>query len=71
MIVNTHGQTPPCTYTVQYGDTLYTIAQAFYGKNNGDQYQQIEAANGISDPRTLKVGQQLQIPVLSSVTAGC
>jgi len=69
MTVNTHGQTPPCTYTVQKGDTLFEIAQAFYGANDGSQWPQIAAANGNISPEALKVGQQLQIPVLSPATA--
>ncbi len=51
--INTGGQ----TYTVQRGDTLYTIAQRF-----GVTMNSIIAANEIGDPDRLAVGQELVIP---------
>ena len=56
----------PSLYTVQAGDTLGAIAQA-YGVSVGD----LMAANGITDPNVLYVGQVLIIPVggLSAPTA--
>jgi murein DD-endopeptidase MepM/ murein hydrolase activator NlpD len=45
------------TYTVQPGDTLYRIAL-----RNGLGVGRLMAANGISDPRDLRVGQSLVIP---------
>ena len=48
------------TYTVQSGDTLFKIAEQFYG--DGNQWQKIAQANGNLAPESLKVGQKLQIP---------
>lgn len=45
------------TYTVVRGDTLYAIARR-YGVSVG----RLMNANGISDPRDLRVGRQLIIP---------
>ena len=45
------------TYTVESGDTLYGIAGRF-----GTSVNAIAAANGISDPNYIYVGQQLTIP---------
>lgn len=48
----------PANYTVQAGDTVYSIACQF-----GDVYPQaIEDHNGLSGAYTLKVGQTLKIP---------
>ncbi len=47
----------PRTYTVARGDTLYRIAR-HYGVSVG----RLMAANSISDPRDLSVGQRLVIP---------
>jgi LysM repeat protein len=48
----------PTTYTVQAGDTIYTVACAF-----GDvDPSGIIAANGLSSPYSLSAGQTLQIP---------
>jgi LysM domain len=57
--VPTVAATPPPqqTYTVQQGDTLGLIAQRF-----GRTVQAIQAANGISDPNEIFVGQVLVIP---------
>lgn len=46
------------SYTVQKGDTLALIA-----KKTGAKQQDIVAANKISDPSLIKVGQTLIIPV--------
>ncbi|MFB7722203.1 LysM peptidoglycan-binding domain-containing protein [Nocardia sp. NPDC058058] len=53
---------PPAaqTYTVESGDTLWAIAERFYG--DGNRYQQIADANGIPNPDAINVGQVLTIP---------
>ncbi len=52
------------TYKVQKGDSLWTIAQKFYG--NGTRYKEIASANSIADPNKIQVGQILKIPNSSS-----
>lgn len=47
----------PTSYTVARGDTLSTIAG-----RNGTTWQILAELNGISDPRSLRVGQVLQLP---------
>jgi nucleoid-associated protein YgaU len=42
------------------GDTLWAIAERFYG--DGSQYPKIASANGIANPDLIMVGQQLTIP---------
>ncbi len=54
------GGTPPAptrTYTVKAGDTLYAIAVKY-----GTTVQAIAAANNISNPNLISVGQVLKIP---------
>ncbi|MGC0363129.1 nucleoid-associated protein YgaU [Rhodococcus sp. 27YEA15] len=48
------------TYTVAGGDTLWAIAERFYG--DGNQYQRIADANGIANPDLINAGQVLTIP---------
>jgi LysM repeat protein len=48
---------PVQAYTVKPGDTLWAIAQ-----RNGVSVQALVRANGISDPSTIYVGEQLTIP---------
>lgn len=48
------------TYTVQKGDTLWSIAARHYG--NGQKWRDIMSANGMTDPKQLKVGQTLTLP---------
>ncbi len=54
------------TYTVQSGDTLSAIAQAYYGDSS--QWPKIMSANAdkISSPRTMQVGIVLNIPGASA-----
>jgi LysM domain len=47
-------------YTVVSGDTLWAIAERFYG--DGSQYPKITSANGIANPDLIMVGQALTIP---------
>ena len=48
-------------YTVQSGDTLFDIAQAYYG--DGNQWQKIAQANGIDvNNPIIVVGTKLNIP---------
>lgn len=47
-------------HTVASGDTLWDLAQRYYG--NGNQWRKIADANGIRDPRKLRVGTVLTIP---------
>jgi outer membrane autotransporter protein len=48
------------TYTVESGDTLWAIAERFYG--DGNKYQTIANASGISNPDLIYPGQVLTIP---------
>jgi LysM repeat protein len=50
----------PRTYTVISGDTLWAIAERFYG--DGSKYQRIADASGISNPDLIHPGQVLTIP---------
>ncbi|WP_309230485.1 LysM peptidoglycan-binding domain-containing protein [Nocardia sp. SYP-A9097] len=53
---------PPAaqTYTVEPGDTLWAIAERFYG--DGNRYQEIANASGIANPDAIDVGQVVTIP---------
>ncbi|OBI66826.1 LysM peptidoglycan-binding domain-containing protein [Mycobacterium sp. E796] len=48
------------TYTVESGDSLWAIAERFYG--DGSKYQVIAEASGIPDPDLIQPGQVLTIP---------
>ncbi len=50
----------PRTHTVVSGDTLWAIAEHFYG--DGSKYQRIADASGISNPDLIHPGQVLTIP---------
>ena len=50
----------PRTYTVVSGDTLFAIAERFYG--DGNKYQQIADASGVANPDLIQPGQVLTIP---------
>ena len=47
-------------YTVESGDTLWAIAERFYG--DGSKYQAIADASGIPNPDLIQPGQVLTIP---------
>jgi len=47
-------------YTVERGDLLTGIAMEFTG--DADNWKTIADANGVTDPRKLRVGQQLIVP---------
>ena len=53
------GSTVIIKYRVQRGDTLWSIAQRFYG--NGNLYNKIKEANNLTDD-VIYVGQFLNIP---------
>lgn len=48
------------SYTIQAGDTLWSIATKFYG--NGSKYTLIQQANNLPDNAILQVGSTLIIP---------
>ncbi|AQT80130.1 lectin [Mycolicibacterium litorale] len=50
----------PRTYTVESGDTLWAIAERFYG--DGNRYPDIAAASGIANPDLIHPGQVVTIP---------
>lgn len=58
----TGGEPEPAvrTYTVEAGDTLWAIAERFYG--DGSKYQAIADASGVSNPDLIHPGQVLTIP---------
>jgi LysM repeat protein len=59
------GEGCPATYTIQSGDTLFSIAQRC-----GLTVDQLASANGISNPNQLSIGQELSIPTGSGAAAG-
>jgi LysM repeat protein len=48
------------TYTVERGDSLWAIAERFYG--DGDKYTRIAKANNITNPDRINPGQKIIIP---------
>jgi nucleoid-associated protein YgaU len=50
------------TYTVKQGDTLPKIAARADVYGDAGKWKAIAHANGIRDPRSLKVGRVLKIP---------
>lgn len=58
---STDGRTE--SYKVESGDSLERIAIKFYGSSTPEKIQKIQTANSLSSPDTIKIGQELQIPV--------
>lgn len=56
------GEVPGRVHIVEPGDTLYSLAERYYG--NGQKYNRILIANRnrLKDPRNLPVGMKLIIP---------
>lgn len=52
----------PVTYVVQPGDSTWKIAEAFFG--HGENYVDIEQANGLAPDQMLEVGQELLVPAV-------
>ena len=50
-------------YTVQNGDTLESIMIRFYGGFSSEKASAIMAANKMSNPNKLSIGQKLNIPI--------
>lgn len=48
------------TYTVQRGDTLFSISRKFYG--NYSKVNQIASMNGLADKNRIAAGQTLVLP---------
>jgi nucleoid-associated protein YgaU len=58
-------ETPPAKmYTVQKGDTLWAIAEKFYGKGQGAKHTDIVKANSppVKNPDLIQPGWVLRIP---------
>lgn len=53
-------QQKPATHVVAPGDTLIALALRYLG--NGNRWREIADANGIADPRAMKIGATLKIP---------
>jgi LysM repeat protein len=53
-----------CSYTVQWGDTLYSIA-----RRNGTTVSTLASINGIADPSRIYVGQVIILPCGATPTA--
>lgn len=50
-------------YIIKKGDTINGIAYRFYGRYNEAKIQEIMRINGITDPTSMRIGQELMIPV--------
>lgn len=48
------------TYTIKKGDTLWALATKYLG--SGTRWREIANVNGITNPRTLQIGQVITIP---------
>lgn len=50
------------TYVAVQGDTLFTVAQHFYGNQSTESVAKIAAASGVFDANDVQPGQILTIP---------
>ncbi|WP_173916882.1 LysM peptidoglycan-binding domain-containing protein [Halobacillus sp. Marseille-Q1614] len=57
-LLNLRGSISGTTYTVKAGDTLYSIARSL-----GVTVQELTAANNITNPNLITIGQVLKIPI--------
>jgi len=57
----------PGKYTVKEDDTLYTIAEKYYG--DGFQFSEIVKTNNLADENVIEVGQVLEIPKIELAQA--
>jgi LysM repeat protein len=55
------GATPEARYTVQPGDTLWTIAENRYGGDPREGVWKLRESNGLGES-TIQVGQVLVVP---------
>src|SRR3990170_5831430 len=55
----------PTTYTIQTGDTLWSIALKHY--DSGYNWVTIASANNLADPDRLLVGEKLSIPKAETI----
>lgn len=56
----------PGKYTVKDGDTLFLIAEKYYG--DGSQFSEIMKANNLTDENLITTGQVLDIPKLAQAS---
>lgn len=56
----------PGKYTVKEGDTLFLIAEKYYG--DGEKFTAIVEANNVTDPNTVEAGSVLEIPKIEGAT---
>jgi nucleoid-associated protein YgaU len=59
-LINGAGPLAGSTYTVQKGDTLWSISTRVYG--DGKQYRRIVAANPAIRGESINIGQRITIP---------
>ena len=57
----TPSPSPGNTYVIKEGDTLWALAQRHFG--DGTRWREIASANGIMDPTSLQIGQEIVLPV--------
>jgi LysM repeat protein len=65
-IIETAGKSKENTviYAIKKGDSMWKIARLFYGK--GSSYKQIEEANNLQKPYSLRPGQLLNINLIQN-----